>query len=210
MENYVVVQGWMTHLGLQASELLAFALIWGFTQDGRHSCHASADYIGRFCCLAEKSSARKLLRRLEAKGMIIVTRHEGGVSEYRISPEAGLSQPRGEVVTTSVRGLSQPRGEVVTTSAIDNKSILMSDNVEATPSGPASGTPAPGKNRRKGQVPPTLDEVLAYAAKCGVSSALANDFWLHYEGVGWKSGRTKIETWYPIFLKWAQKSGEGR
>lgn len=210
MENYVVVQGWMTRLGLTPSELLAFALIWGFTQDGRHTCHASSRYVASFCCLAESSSARRLLKRLEAKGVVAVTRHEGGVSEYTVAPAVCQNNTGGCVETTQGGASEQHGGCVETTQPIDNISISNFDNVGSAPGGADCDAPASGKKRRKGQVPPSLEEVREYAAKHGASESLATDFWLHYEGVGWESGKTSIKAWYPIFLKWVKNSGEGR
>ena len=200
MENYVVVQSWMTGLGLSASELLAFALIWGFTQDGRHTCHPTVGYIGGFCGVTRRGAV-KIVRRLEKSGLVKVARTEGGTSEYTIALE-GVNKVHGGCEQSS-RGCEQssPNNELI---------INLTNDVEASPSGPASGIPAAGKKRRKGQVPPTLEEVREYAARHGASESLATDFWLHYEGVGWESGKTPIKTWYPIFLKWVKNSGEGR
>ena len=38
---FVLVQDWMFDLGLNISEVMAVAVIYGFTQGGEHTCHAS-------------------------------------------------------------------------------------------------------------------------------------------------------------------------
>ena len=46
-ENFVVIQGWMCNeLGLKGNELLIFALIHGFSQDGVSKFHGGRKYIG--------------------------------------------------------------------------------------------------------------------------------------------------------------------
>ena len=45
-DNYVVIQGWMCNeLGLKGNELLVFALIYGFSQDGESRFSGSRGYI---------------------------------------------------------------------------------------------------------------------------------------------------------------------
>lgn len=207
MENYVVVQSWMTSLGLSASELLAFALIWGFTQDGRHTCHPTVGYIGGFCGVTRRGAV-KIVRRLEESGLVKVTRTGCGASEYSIILE-GVNKVHGGC-EQSLRVCEQS-SRVCEQSSSNNEFIInLTNSVEVSPSGSASGIPADGKKGRRGQVPPTLEEVREYAARHGAAESLATDFWLHYEGVGWQSGKTPIKTWYPIFLKWVKNSGEGR
>ncbi len=203
MANYIVVQDWMLDLGLSASEINALALIWGFTQDGQHTCHASREYIGRFCAIKEKANVSRMLNRMVEKGVISIDHTYGSISEYRVS-EVVSKRHGGSVETT--RGVVSKRhgGSVETTppyNNVDNKSIIKSDSDAS-----ADAEPTPLPRRRKGSVPPTLDEVREYAAAHGASEDLATNFWLHYQGVGWKSGNTPLKTWYPIFLKWVKNS----
>ena len=44
--NYIVIQGWMINqLNLKGNELLCYALIYGFSQDGKSEFIGSASYI---------------------------------------------------------------------------------------------------------------------------------------------------------------------
>ena len=83
---FVVIQDWMFDLGLNISEVLAMAVIYGFTQDGRHTCHASLAYFQRRCCLT-KRGALKMLARLEGSGLVKVSRASGKENEYEIDFE---------------------------------------------------------------------------------------------------------------------------
>lgn len=80
---FVVIQDWMFDLGLNISEVMAVAVIYGFTQDGDHTCHASLAYFQRRCCLS-KQGAIDLLKRLEAKGVVKAERQSGKVTEYTL------------------------------------------------------------------------------------------------------------------------------
>lgn len=69
-ENYVVIQGWMVNdLGLKGDELLVYAIIYGFTQDGQSEYDGSLNYlastIGR-----SKPTVIKVIKSLKEKELI--------------------------------------------------------------------------------------------------------------------------------------------
>lgn len=71
-------------------------------------------------------------------------------------------------------------------------------------------------------VPPTLDEVLAYAtdqsacAGCGgfaCDQRTAEEFWSYYSGLGWvlpNDAQTPIRDWKPFLRKWARSPNRFR
>ncbi len=83
---FVLLQDWMFDLGLNPSELIAVAVIYGFTQDGQHTCHASLQYFQRRCCI-DKRNIIKLLSRLEKQGILKVERRPGKMNEYSLDFE---------------------------------------------------------------------------------------------------------------------------
>lgn len=83
---FVLLQDWMFDLGLNPSEVIAVAVIYGFTQDGQHTCHASLQYFQRRCCI-DKRNIIKLLSRLEEKGILKVERRPGKMNEYSLDFE---------------------------------------------------------------------------------------------------------------------------
>lgn len=80
---FVLIQDWMLDLDLTASETIAVAIVYGFTQDGEHTCHASVDYFGRMCKMSRRGTVY-MLRRLVERGVLNVERSNGGVNEYSL------------------------------------------------------------------------------------------------------------------------------
>lgn len=74
-ENYYVVHGWMRNkLQLKGNDLIVYALLYGFTQDGETEFRGSVEYITDFTG-ACRDTIRVSLNRLEQKGLIIKTQH---------------------------------------------------------------------------------------------------------------------------------------
>ncbi len=68
--NFYTVQGWMiTELGLKGNELAAYAIIYGFSQDGRSEFSGSLSYLMRWIGCS-RPTAVKILASLVSKGLI--------------------------------------------------------------------------------------------------------------------------------------------
>jgi len=77
--GYINIQGWMiTRLGLKGNELILFALIYGFSQDGQSDFHGSITYIQKALQIS-RPSVVSLLKKLREKGYIQKTKE----SHYR-------------------------------------------------------------------------------------------------------------------------------
>lgn len=69
-ENYISISGWMvTRLGLKGNELLVYAIIYGFSQDGETSYTGSLQYLADWTN-STKQSCIKCLKSLAEKGYI--------------------------------------------------------------------------------------------------------------------------------------------
>lgn len=69
-DNYIVVQGWMvTDLKLKGNELLVFAIIYGFSQDGESRFTGSRQYLADWTN-STKQGIQKNLKSLLEKGYI--------------------------------------------------------------------------------------------------------------------------------------------
>ena len=67
-ENYVTIQGWMVEdLKLKGNELLVYALIYGFSQDGETEFKGSLGYIADWFCASEMTIRRALASLVEKK-----------------------------------------------------------------------------------------------------------------------------------------------
>lgn len=88
-ENYINIQGWMrTTLGLTGPRLMAYAIVYGFSQDGVSYFSGGLKYIMDWCGCS-KNTARKLLQSLTDAGLIERTdvgRNGQIVQTYRATP----------------------------------------------------------------------------------------------------------------------------
>lgn len=81
--NYVVIQGWMlTRLGLKGNELLIYAVIYGFTQNGETEFVGSMKYLADWTN-STVESVRKCIKSLIDKGYIIKTLDGSGINAYK-------------------------------------------------------------------------------------------------------------------------------
>lgn len=69
-ENYINISGWMVNeLKLKGNELLIFAIIYGFSQDGQNTFSGSLKYLENWCN-STKQGVIKNLKSLCEKGYI--------------------------------------------------------------------------------------------------------------------------------------------
>lgn len=82
-ESYVVLRPFMVEeLGLKGSELVAYALIYGFSQDGESWFTGSAQYVADWCGIARRN-ATNVLQKLTDKGLVEKVRTGRGCA-YRV------------------------------------------------------------------------------------------------------------------------------
>lgn len=69
-DSFITICGWMrTELNLKGNELLAYALFWGFSQDGDGSYHGSLSDLPRWIG-CDRRTAMRTIANLESKGLI--------------------------------------------------------------------------------------------------------------------------------------------
>lgn len=82
-ENYILVQGWQVNrLHLSGNELLLYALIYGFSQDGETEFAGSLSYMSEAIGVSRRNVIA-ILRRLEAKRLL--TKHTYNVNGVKIN-----------------------------------------------------------------------------------------------------------------------------
>ena len=91
-DNYIVIQGWMrTRLRLRGNDLICFALLYGFSQDGASEFRGSLRYIREATGVATDQSVLNIIKRLEDMGLVTkTTKVSGGVKS---SSYKAYSQP---------------------------------------------------------------------------------------------------------------------
>lgn len=69
-DNYINIQGWMvTDLGLAGNELICYAVIYGFSQDGESQMTGGLSYL-ESCMNVSRQGVIKILKKLLAKELI--------------------------------------------------------------------------------------------------------------------------------------------
>lgn len=75
INNFVVIQGWMrSELNLSGNDLLVYAIIYGFSQDGETTFNGSLQYLANWCG-ATKQGIQKNLKNLIDRGLIAKNDH---------------------------------------------------------------------------------------------------------------------------------------
>ena len=70
-ENYIMISGWMIkELDLKGSELLVYAIIYGFSQDGINKFEGSRQYLADWCNCTKQGIDRALKNLLKKKLII--------------------------------------------------------------------------------------------------------------------------------------------
>lgn len=112
--DFVTVQGFMrTNLNLTGTELVVYAIIYGFSKDGVSVFSGSAQYLADWVDMSRRGMF-KLLKRLTDRGLIIkVKRVKNGVqyTDYYANPKF-FPAPSG-VVNSGCIGSEQSSGGVV-------------------------------------------------------------------------------------------------
>ena len=82
---FVTIQSFMRNeLGLKGNELIAYALIYGFSQDGASEFSGSASYVAEWCGMSQDNAIR-VLRKLAEKGLVEKRSFRGRSGEKRCS-----------------------------------------------------------------------------------------------------------------------------
>lgn len=85
-ENHITIDGWMINeLNLKGNELIVYALIYGFSQDGQSEFYGSRSYIAEWCntslptidkALNELILKEYILKRTETINNVIFNRYK--------------------------------------------------------------------------------------------------------------------------------------
>ena len=97
-ENYINIQGWMIkELKLKSNELILYAIIYGFSQDGQSEYYGSVRYIANALSLSI-GGVHKLLVKLIERKLIIRTSeshysvHKVNASVHKVNAECSQSE----------------------------------------------------------------------------------------------------------------------
>ena len=182
-KNYLAIQGWMrTELDLSGSELLLYAIIYGFSQEENQWCVCGLKYFCDWLGLSGKQRVREVIQRLLDKELII--KRDETINGVKFCKYKAISHPVAETDTP-------PVAEKATNNYnIDNNinPLLPKGNV-------------PQRGERKHFSPPSVDEVKAYCLEKGYSVD-AQHFVDFYESKGWVVGKSPMKDWHAAIRTW--------
>ena len=199
-KNYIVIQGWMIQkLGLKPRELMAYALIYGFTQDGKPH-KLSITYLSQWLRSTRKTTIATI-KSLEEKRLIRKQSRKGKTgSENYYTTEKQETDTSVEITLPASVKITPPASVKTTPPA----------SVKTTPPKYVILNSIPKdidkKNKResvKTDTTPTVEEVRELC-KERLNGVDPDKFFNYYQARGWVSGKNgpKIKDWKAQLKVW--------
>ena len=174
-------------LNLGGNELIIFAVIFGFSQDGESWYTGSRAYLAEWCKASKKTVSNNLAKLCEKGFLEKRVRIESGVTfnDYRVGKKfLGVEK-------------KLPRGREKTSTG----------GVEKTSPHPLEEDTSNTNNREKVArfTPPTIEEVKAYCQERqnGIDAEAFVDF---YASKGWKVGSQPMKDWKACVRTWERRA----
>ena len=192
-ENYIQIQGWMINeLNLSGNDLLCYAIIYGFSQDGESKFNGSASYLSK-SMNCSKPTVFKSLNSLIDKGFITKDEiYKNGLKfcEYNAVFTGGKE-------SLPVKKLKKGSKETLSVGGQESLSNITTIN----------NTNDKLERETKRFQPPTIQQINDYIfEKTGCSDLdEAENFFNYYESKGWIVGRTKMKKWKNSMAGWLKR-----
>ena len=180
---YITIQQEMRDvLGLKGNELLVFAFINGYSQEGQGCYYGSLAHLQEVCGIASRQTAIAVLKSLCEKGYIIKTEqlHPVKMVSYSVCPIIGQGVQKLD--------MGCPKN------GHNNKDI----NIYNTLSIKEGST----KFQK-----PTLAEIREYCISRG-NKVDPEQFFDFYESKGWKVGNSRMKDWRAAVRTWEKREDE--
>lgn len=172
---FTIVQE-MREMGLKGNELIVFAVINGFSQNGNGSYHGSLASLQEMCGISSRQTIIDILKSLVDKGLIIK-------SEIIIREDRHIAYSVSKKWTGGVQKLDKACPKNGHNNNIDiNKNISVESNK--------------GKFQK-----PTIAEIDAYCCERG-NTIDAEEFFNFYESKGWVIGKSPMKDWKACIRTW--------
>ena len=222
-------------LDLGGNELIVYAFLYGFSQEGKGEYFGGIPYLMQRCHIKSNKTAIEILNRFEREGLVLKgSKGVGKNNTYCINKKA--IKEHTHVKSTRVQKLHYPRVEstqptrVISTSIKENnikENYIEKENIkEKEPQAAETTTTtepiiepevveneeikkekSSAQKERKTLERPTLDEVRAKIIEKGYSVD-AEAFFCYYESNGWKVGKNPMKKWEAALVTWQKKENE--
>ena len=169
-------------LGLKGNELIVFAFINGFSQEGQGCYYGGLANLQRVCGIASRQTAIDILKSLMAKGYIVKTEQIfNGVKmiSYSVSP----------IIGQGVQKMDKGCPE----NGHNNKGDININSLSLK-----------GSSRFQ---KPTIEEIRQYCQEKGYNVD-AEQFFNFYESKGWVVGKSPMKNWRAAVSTWNKREKE--
>lgn len=210
-DQFVNIQAFMvSELGLSGNDLLVYAIIYGFSQDGENVFMGNRSYLAAWCGCSERSVQRNI-NNLVARGLIEQTFKSADCRSvyYRAITTSDKMSPVTICDDTSDNLSGVPVTFCDDTS--DNLSRVYIDNINRTKKDNIKEIDndivvvASHKSKFK---KPSIEDVKEYVKEQGYRMDPVK-FYDHYESNGWLVGRNKMKDWKAAVRNWEHRDKNG-
>ena len=170
------------HLGLKGNELIVFAFINGYSQEGQGCYYGGLANLQRVCGIASRQTAIDILKSLMAKGYIVKSEQLfNGVKmiSYSVSPIIGQD------VQKMDKGCPENGHNNIGDININSLSLKGSSRFQK----------------------PTIEEIRQYCQEKGYNVD-AEQFFNFYESKGWVVGKAPMKNWRAAVSTWNKREKE--
>ena len=170
------------HLGLKGNELIVFAFINGYSQEGQGCYYGGLANLQRVCGIASRQTAIDILKSLMAKGYIVKSEQLfNGVKmiSYSVSPIIGQD------VQKMDKGCPENGHNNIGDININSLSLKGSSRFQK----------------------PTIEEIRQYCQEKGYNVD-AEQFFNFYESKGWVVGKSPMKNWRAAVSTWNKREKE--
>jgi len=195
-DRYINIQEWMLDLGLKGNELIIYALIYGFSQDGESEYAGSLEYLCKWTN-STKAGVIKALKSLLDKDLIkkrkvvnkvyYATKFNDEVNKVESDGKQSLIEGKQSLMPGKQ---SLPNNTIYNN--INNNNLNSSNNINA--------------KKTKTFVPPSLEEIKTYISEKNYTVD-AQVFYDYYEATEWhdKDGN-KVKNWKGKIVSWNSRN----
>ena len=212
-KSHIVIDAYMLQLGLKGNELLIYALIAGFCQDGVSECWTSQETMAEWCGGISTRAVRDILQNLITKKLITKKECLNKNVKYsykvvEIVPE--LSSNEQEVFSTQpelssggdrnffpvVQELSSGNNKIdnIYDSKIYNKTIKEKKEIKEK----KKDLP---ETKERVFKKPSVEEISSYCQERN-NNINPEQFYDYYEANGWKINRNPMKDWKATVRNW--------
>ena len=197
-KNFISIQAFMVkELQLKGNELLVYALVYGFCQDGKSEFTGSLEYVTEWIGVT-RTNASLILKRLVEKGLLEKTEHRIQNTNFKVCSYKTRYHSDNSIsvtdITVSEIGKTRICNRDGAVSETDNNTIhnnIVKQNLNTI--------------YRERFVPPTVEEVKAYCLERH-NNIDAQYFCDYYESKGWMIGKNKMKDWKCSVRTWERNN----